>query len=197
MHEATSPCGALQRGEKAPGSLGRMHHPLAYIDVFFISLSQGKKYFALFLKSAEINCQGWHIKRYYYLLNIYQNAQQWQVRLFCKRYIINLNVCHVTSMHWIIFCLVSIAWNSPTARIRNLNRLHLFYWYLNAIFLLMNASVLDDKLSIRESSNVGFFLSACFDFAAANTVFCLLFEFYHCFCHQLCNTEKKNARVGL
>lgn len=63
MHEATSPCGALQRGEKAPGSLGRMHHPLAYIDVFFISLSQGKKYFALFLKSAEINCQGWHIKK--------------------------------------------------------------------------------------------------------------------------------------
>lgn len=55
----------------------------------------------------------------------------------------------------------------------------------------MNASVLDDKLSIRESSNVVFFLSACFDFAAVNTVFCLLFEFYHCFCHQLCNTEKK------
>lgn len=39
---ATSPCGALQRGEKAPGSVRRMHHPLAYIGAFFISLSQGK-----------------------------------------------------------------------------------------------------------------------------------------------------------
>lgn len=157
MHEATSPCGALQWGEKATSSVRRMYHPLAYMNAFFISLSQGKKSFALFLKSVEINCQGWHIKRYHYLFNIYQNAQKWQVRLFCKSYIINVNVCHVTSMHWIIFYLVSIAWNSPIARIRNLNRLHLFYWYLNAIFLLMNASVLDDKLSIRESSNVGFF----------------------------------------
>lgn len=48
--------------------------------------------------------------------------------------------------------LVSIVCNSPIRRIRNLNRLHLFYWYLNATFHLINASVLDDKLSIRGNS---------------------------------------------
>lgn len=57
--------------------------------------------------------------------------------------------------------LASILWNSPITRIRNLNRLHLFYWYLNATFHLINVSVLDDKLSIRENSG-GFILHSVF-----------------------------------
>lgn len=74
MHEETSPYGALQREKKTPGSVGWMHRPLAYIDVFYVSLSL-KKYFAL-LKEVETDCKGWQKYINYCLLNIYLNAQK-------------------------------------------------------------------------------------------------------------------------
>lgn len=71
--------------------------------------------------------------------------------------------------------LASIVWNNPITRIRKLNRLHLFYWYLNATFPVINASVLDDKLPIRESSSR--FFVFYFDYAAINTCYIYYLNF--------------------
>lgn len=159
MHEETSPYGALQREKKTPGSVGWMHRPLAYIDVFYISLSL-KKYFAL-LKEAETDCKGWQKDINYCLLNIYLNAQKKQVRLFYKRYTININVCHVTSVYWSISYILSFHSMEQPKCNRKSEQTPFILLVFECNFSLMNASILDDKLSIRESSSCFFSVCAC------------------------------------
>lgn len=147
MHEETSPYGALQREKKTPGSVGWMHRPLAYIDVFYVSLSL-KKYFAL-LKEVETDRKGWQKDINYCLLNIYLNAQKQtkkKVRLFYKRYSMTINVCHVTSVYWSIFYILSFhSMEQPKYKNRKSEQTPFILPVFECIFFLMNASVLDDK----------------------------------------------------
>lgn len=186
--------GTITRTEKArfcksyalPSSIGRC----IFISLF---VTWRKKSFALLKKKIGkgsirrlwlLPAQGFSDLPFLSIQISLQEIHSKHKRLPCNKHLLRIEASFMY--------LASVGWNNPVIRIWNLKSIPC-YWCSDATSPLTNTSGLDDKLSIRESSSVWGFLCVCvlFWLHCCYMVLHLLFEFYHCYCHQPCSTEKK------